>query len=26
VTLGEITQTQNDPAKLISLLNMAFKA
>jgi len=26
VTLGEITQAQNDPAKLISLLNMAFKA
>lgn len=26
VTLGEITQTQNDPAKLIALLNMAFKA
>jgi hypothetical protein len=26
VTLGEITQTQNDPAKLISLLNMDFKA
>ncbi|MDX2322020.1 MAG: hypothetical protein QNK26_15650 [Moritella sp.] len=26
VTLGEITQQQNDPAKLISLLNMAFKA
>lgn len=26
VTLGEITQSQNDPAKLITLLNMAFKA
>ncbi|MBL1415636.1 MAG: hypothetical protein COB27_001980 [Moritella sp.] len=26
VTLGEITQAQNDPAKLIALLNMAFKA
>jgi len=26
VTLGEITQAQNDPAKLITLLNMAFKA
>ena len=26
VTLGEITQTQHDPAKLITLLNMAFKA
>ncbi|QFI37839.1 hypothetical protein FR932_08235 [Moritella marina ATCC 15381] len=26
VTLGDITQTQNDPAKLIALLNMAFKA
>ncbi|GIC77566.1 hypothetical protein [Moritella sp. F3] len=26
VTLGEITQTQNDPPKLIALLNMAFKA
>jgi len=26
VTLGEITQAQNDPAKLIALLNMTFKA
>jgi len=26
VTLGEITQAQNDPAKLIALLNMVFKA
>lgn len=26
VTLGEITQSQHDPAKLIALLNMAFKA
>ena len=26
VTLGEITQAQNDPAKLITLLNMVFKA
>jgi len=26
VTLGEITQNQADPAKLIALLNMAFKA
>ena len=26
VTLGEVTQTQHDPAKLIALLNMAFKA
>ncbi|MFT5809003.1 MAG: hypothetical protein ACI9LG_003333 [Moritella dasanensis] len=26
ITLGEITQTQNDPAKLIALLNMTFKA
>ncbi|SQD77006.1 hypothetical protein [Moritella yayanosii] len=26
VTLGEITQAQHDPAKLIALLNMAFKA
>ena len=26
VTLGEITQAQHDPAKLITLLNMVFKA
>lgn len=26
VTFGEITQAQHDPAKLIALLNMAFKA